>query len=477
MAEENSGGKPADFFVGLVDFFAILLPGAILTFWLYKCIEWHESLKEFLPSPPENWIQFAPYAVLAYVFGQLLYAIGALCLDPLYGWWKESFDPTSLRDLRNKAQATDRARGTEPGLKMNQVYVRIWGAGATSEMDRLEADQKFFRGLIVVLLFAWPSFLWSWGKCSLGWLGLVLLLVPIGIGETCDRWKQRLDKESEKIKELTEEEKGRKSKEWELEDKRRKEFQLAWLSIVLMGAFLWLCYWASVPPWKLERPAAAAIKLHQEAPTELGKSPPAIDAGPTQAKATQTETPENKAKAPPTVDKRWVAGLLGLCLCLSAVRFGVQRVKFTEFVYRAYLTLHSQGPAAAVSGAGEQRTYINLPNRPTGLPFSDAVLIGNTLYISGRIGLDPTTGLAPSDVDAEMEFLFSGFQAVLRQAGMSMDDLVWVRVHCPEVSLWERFNATYVKFFSREFPARAFLGSGPLLKNGRFEMLGMAVKS
>ena len=125
----------------------------------------------------------------------------------------------------------------------------------------------------------------------------------------------------------------------------------------------------------------------------------------------------------------------------------------------------------------QKRHYINLPNRPAGLPFSDAVLIGNTLYLSGRIGIDPATGLAPQSVDVELKFLFDGFRAVLQQAGMSMDDLVWVQVHSPDVSLWERFNAAYVKFFSREFPARAFLGSGPLLKNGRFEMLGVAVKS
>ena len=124
----------------------------------------------------------------------------------------------------------------------------------------------------------------------------------------------------------------------------------------------------------------------------------------------------------------------------------------------------------------QKRQYINLSNRPAGLPFSDAVLIGNTLYLSGRIGIDPVTGVAPESIDAELKLLFDGFQAVLGEVGLSMDDLVWVQVYSPDVSLWERFNAAYVKLFSREFPARAFLGSGPLLKNGRFEMLGMAVK-
>ena len=126
--------------------------------------------------------------------------------------------------------------------------------------------------------------------------------------------------------------------------------------------------------------------------------------------------------------------------------------------------------------SAESRRYINLPNRSAGLPFSDAVLVGNTLYISGRIGLDPATGEAPQSIDAELELLFEGFQAVLREAGMAMDDLVWVQVHSPDASLWQKFNAAYVKRFSREFPARAFLGSGTLLKKGRFEMMGIAVK-
>jgi 2-iminobutanoate/2-iminopropanoate deaminase len=60
---------------------------------------------------------------------------------------------------------------------------------------------------------------------------------------------------------------------------------------------------------------------------------------------------------------------------------------------------------------------------------------------------------------------------------MAMDDLVWVQVYSPDVSLWQQFNSAYVKLFSREFPARAFLGSGKLLIKGRFEMLGIAVRS
>jgi enamine deaminase RidA (YjgF/YER057c/UK114 family) len=104
------------------------------------------------------------------------------------------------------------------------------------------------------------------------------------------------------------------------------------------------------------------------------------------------------------------------------------------------------------------------------------VLVGNTLYISGRIGLDPVTGMAPASIDEEIRLLFDEFEAVLGAANMNMDDLVSVQIFAPDVSLWEQFNRAYVKRFTKDLPARGFIGSGPLLKGGRFEMMGMAVK-
>lgn len=126
---------------------------------------------------------------------------------------------------------------------------------------------------------------------------------------------------------------------------------------------------------------------------------------------------------------------------------------------------------------GHSRRIINLPNRPANLPFSDAVLVDDVLYIAGRIGIDPATGVAPPQVERELELLFAEFSAVLAEAGMTWDDLVWVQIFSPDLTLWDRFNAQYVKHFHGDFPARAFLGSAPLLLNGRFEMMGIAVRT
>jgi len=122
------------------------------------------------------------------------------------------------------------------------------------------------------------------------------------------------------------------------------------------------------------------------------------------------------------------------------------------------------------------RRYINLPDKGANLPFHDAVLANGTLYLSGRIGFEPGTHKVPAEPEQEARNLMDGIQEVLREAGMSMDDLVQVQIYCSDVSLFERFNKVYGGYFKRELPARAFLGSGPLLFGARFEMMGIAVK-
>jgi enamine deaminase RidA (YjgF/YER057c/UK114 family) len=127
--------------------------------------------------------------------------------------------------------------------------------------------------------------------------------------------------------------------------------------------------------------------------------------------------------------------------------------------------------------AEPDRQFINTAQHNRAWPFSDGVLIDNTLYLSGRIGIDPQLGVAPADVDSELKFLFDGVDEVLRNAGMTMNDLVYVQIFSPDVSLWAQFNQAYVARFSRGLPARAFIGSGPLLLGARFEMIGIAVRS
>jgi 2-iminobutanoate/2-iminopropanoate deaminase len=108
-------------------------------------------------------------------------------------------------------------------------------------------------------------------------------------------------------------------------------------------------------------------------------------------------------------------------------------------------------------------------------PFSDGVLVGNTLYLSGRIGLDEFNRI-PANIEAEVHNVMESVRVVLQKAGMQMDDLVYVQVFSPDVSLWERFNAIYSSYFDGKMPARAFVGSGKLLFDAHFEVQGIAVR-
>ena len=132
--------------------------------------------------------------------------------------------------------------------------------------------------------------------------------------------------------------------------------------------------------------------------------------------------------------------------------------------------------AALMQAQTAARRYIQAPGRSDNLPYSNAVLVGNTLYLAGTIGLDPATGKPPGDVEKEVRLALDAWKATLGQAKMTMDDLVTVQVFCPDLALYDKFNAIYRTYFSKNFPACAFLGSGPLLRGGHFEIVGIAIR-
>jgi 2-iminobutanoate/2-iminopropanoate deaminase len=128
------------------------------------------------------------------------------------------------------------------------------------------------------------------------------------------------------------------------------------------------------------------------------------------------------------------------------------------------------------SQKSSQRRVINMPNRMVQAPFSDAVIIDDTLYLAGAIGIDPKTGKPPEKPEDEIRILLDGYKAVLAEAGMTFDDLVSVQVFCTDLTLYTTFNDIYKTYFTKEYPARAFIGVGSLMLQGRFEIQAIARK-
>ena len=118
----------------------------------------------------------------------------------------------------------------------------------------------------------------------------------------------------------------------------------------------------------------------------------------------------------------------------------------------------------------------DFPSDNPELPFNKAVLVGDTLYVSGHLGIDAATGRPPADPAAEARAMLDAFAATMARAGMTMDDLVQVQVSCADLSLYKTFNDVYRQSFDETFPTRAFLGAPALLKGCRYEIIGVAVR-
>lgn len=134
------------------------------------------------------------------------------------------------------------------------------------------------------------------------------------------------------------------------------------------------------------------------------------------------------------------------------------------------------GDPGAAADAPPVVEYVN-PRSPADgevAPFSGAVWVGHTLYLSGMLGLE--RGQVPETAEQEATNVLDNVKSVLETAGLTMDDLVVVQVYASDVADYGAFNGVYRTYFTTEFPARAFLGSGTLLFGARFEVMGIAVR-
>jgi hypothetical protein len=157
--------KPSDFFVDIVDFFAILLPGAILTALLLPVIDMAllERLFPLLEKPTTGW---AAFLVAAYILGHVSSTLGGP-LDPLADRISDRVELTQSADLRvyarNAIQKFVGGQSFAPTSGFIAAYVRQRSAIAATELDRLQSISRFFRNLIVVLLTGILMFL-TWRR-------------------------------------------------------------------------------------------------------------------------------------------------------------------------------------------------------------------------------------------------------------------------------------------------------------------------
>jgi reactive intermediate/imine deaminase len=123
-----------------------------------------------------------------------------------------------------------------------------------------------------------------------------------------------------------------------------------------------------------------------------------------------------------------------------------------------------------------QITYHNMPgSEDSGLPFSSAVQVDNTLYLSGNLGNVPgSQGLAPGGIEAETRQTMENIESVVEQFGSSMDRIVKCTVFLADMEEWAAMNAVYRTYFKNP-PARSAFGANGLALGARVEIDCIAI--
>ncbi|MGX6979867.1 RidA family protein [Vagococcus elongatus] len=123
------------------------------------------------------------------------------------------------------------------------------------------------------------------------------------------------------------------------------------------------------------------------------------------------------------------------------------------------------------------KKQINAQGAPAAVgPYSHAVLAGDTLYISGQLGLDPVTGDLQEGVEKQAKQGFENLGVILKEAGLTYSDVVKTTVFLADMGDFAKVNAIYGEYFTENLPARSAVAVKELPKGGLFEIEAIAVK-
>lgn len=116
------------------------------------------------------------------------------------------------------------------------------------------------------------------------------------------------------------------------------------------------------------------------------------------------------------------------------------------------------------------KTIIQTPQAPAAIgTYSQAVRVGDTVYLSGQIGLDPSTMLLVEGIDAQIGRVLDNMKAVAEAAGGSLADVVKLSVFMTDLSHFAKFNEVMARYFVEPYPARAVVGVASLPRGALVE--------
>jgi len=124
------------------------------------------------------------------------------------------------------------------------------------------------------------------------------------------------------------------------------------------------------------------------------------------------------------------------------------------------------------------RQAISTPNAPAAIgPYSQAIAVGELVFCSGQLGLDPASGELAAGVEAQAERALRNLTAVLAAAGATWGDVVKTTIFLADIADFAAVNAVYATFMPDPPPARSTFAVGALPKGGRIEIEAIARRS
>lgn len=130
----------------------------------------------------------------------------------------------------------------------------------------------------------------------------------------------------------------------------------------------------------------------------------------------------------------------------------------------------------ATSSWAQQKRAITV-GEPKGLPFSDGIVVGDTLYIAGSEGTDESNKLKPGGIVPETQAALENIQKVIKQAGFELGDVVSVTVYLADIKDFPDMNKVYKSVMPDPKPARATVQVAGLVNNARVEISAIAVRA
>ena len=122
------------------------------------------------------------------------------------------------------------------------------------------------------------------------------------------------------------------------------------------------------------------------------------------------------------------------------------------------------------------RQVIHTENAPAAIgTYSQAILVGNTVYLSGQIGLDPYSMELVEGIEAQIRRVFDNLKAVCEAAGGTLADIAKLNIYLTDLSNFQLVNQIMGEYFAQPYPARAALGVASLPKGALVEMDGVVI--